>query len=239
MSKNSFGVILFRENFKTKQLEVLVVQRRFTYAFFDFVLGKYTNIDHARNMFNNMTSTELLEIYSLNFERLWCKIWIDRAHEAYFKAFNRFTCNFMYDGGLILKRYILAAIPTGELLWNCPKGQKEFKSKETDILCAVRELKEETSYEKRQYTILPNVTRKIAYIHDGIRYVSKFYIGFLNQNITVHRFDIMKAKEIEQQKWVTMNELKTLNSKTFLENLVKPAKKLIKKYRKGKFNIEL
>jgi NADH pyrophosphatase NudC (nudix superfamily) len=69
--------------------------------------------------------------------------------------------------------------------------------------------------------------------------VSKFYIGFLNQNITVHRFDIMKAKEIEQQKWVTMNELKTLNSKTFLENLVKPAKKLIKKYRKGKFNIEL
>jgi len=241
MSKFSYGIILFRQ---ITELEVLLVQRRYTYAFCDFVYGRYSNVEAAKKLFNKMTPTELLHIYNLDFRSMCNIIWTDPAPAMYAGFLAKFTNNFItYDGGIGLKRFIDSSYPSGRLIWEVPKGRKSGH-KEPDLICAIRELQEETGYSKGSYTLLPNVSKIVSYLNDGNLYVNKFYIALLNQshfeieNATI-KFCALKSYEIADQRWFKMHELEGLNKKPFLLTLIKPAKKLIKKHIKGKFTLSL
>jgi len=239
VTRKSYGIILFKKTYNNN-LEVLVVQRRFTYAFYDFTHGKYYLDDvSVRELLTKMTAIELLEIYTLDYDKLWTRIWIDRKIESgdYEKGFNKFNILINKDNGAKLKNMINNIVPDGELLWEIPKGRKN--KKEPDIFTAIREFEEETGYKKYDYTILPNITKKVTYKSDGQTYEYKYFLALLrdDEEKSPTKFEVLRHCEIGAVKWVSLQESKYLNKKQFLPNIIGSTKKIIKKYLKGKYKI--
>ena len=73
----SFGVIIFRVNPTTNRREYLMIRRKDTLGYIDFMRGKYStqNTKYVLNMFRQMTRTEKLRILTRNFDELWTELW--------------------------------------------------------------------------------------------------------------------------------------------------------------------
>jgi 8-oxo-dGTP pyrophosphatase MutT (NUDIX family) len=92
-----------------------------------------------------MTCEELFDILSLNFEQMWYRIWLTHDNRDLFhKKHARFQSVFMRnDSGAGLRHLCLSARGRGALMWEVPKGRRQ-SAQEPDLICAVRELREET-----------------------------------------------------------------------------------------------
>lgn len=77
VTRTSAGIACCRFNNEKNQYEIIMVQKRYTYAFVDFVLGRYSQKLNKSilALINKMTVQERLDILSLNFNMLWFKIW--------------------------------------------------------------------------------------------------------------------------------------------------------------------
>ena len=239
--KRSCGIILHRYNFDGEH-EFLLLRKRHTHAFNDFVLGKYANIGNALNhLLGNMTREELLLVSSLNFSMLWYHVWLNSdKNNNYLQKEQKFNACFInYDGGETFLRRLKSIIPSGVIQWEFPKGRPQVD--EPDLMCAVRELKEETGIEKSDYYIIPGAVRYDNFSHSGTKYSFKYFIacGYssldckqLNtQTINCHDFC-----EIGDVKWLTLEKIKFIDDKKkHLQSLVKPALTIVKKYKRGKW----
>src|SRR3989344_6225464 len=76
--KKSIGIACVR--FVNGSFELILVKKRYTYAFVDFVNGKYSikNQKQMANLFNNMTTAEKIDILRFDFDILWARIWLVR-----------------------------------------------------------------------------------------------------------------------------------------------------------------
>ena len=76
MPITSIGIIMFRYN-KQKMIEYLMIRRKDTLGFIDFMRGKYSlyNKDYLINMFKQMTTFEKEKIKNMDFDELWKDIW--------------------------------------------------------------------------------------------------------------------------------------------------------------------
>lgn len=78
-TRKSSGIACCRFDSETRELEILLVRKRYTYNFAAFVFGQYTRKDSRRlnSLFNGMTVQEKIDILSLRFDILWYKIWLE------------------------------------------------------------------------------------------------------------------------------------------------------------------
>jgi 8-oxo-dGTP pyrophosphatase MutT (NUDIX family) len=256
-TKTSIGIILCRKNVNTGRPEVLLAHKRYTYAFADFVHGKYvrsrigsnTMLRYIAPLFDHMTREELFDILSLNFEQMWYRIWLTIDNkDLYNKKYAKFQSTFMRDdGGATLRKLVMQARSTGVLLWEVPKGRK-LNAREADILCATREMYEETGISKNDYRFLPGVKRKVSYISAGTRYNFTYYIAFANPHLAGANIyddpsqptlrDINYMAEVSEVRWYNIDQIRLIdNTDLRLEDLITPAFKLFKQYSKGKWNI--
>src|SRR5579883_3638181 len=103
--KRSYGILCSRFNKKTKKIEFLLIQKRTTFYYTEFILkyhydyryskefsrGSANAKDSSRNfvtynsdldeekllyLFDHMTYEEKLDILSLDFGRMWYRIWM-------------------------------------------------------------------------------------------------------------------------------------------------------------------
>jgi hypothetical protein len=76
MPITSIGIIMFRYN-KEKIIEYLMIRRKDTLGFIDFMRGKYSiyNKEYLINMFKQMTNAEKQKIKNMSFDELWADIW--------------------------------------------------------------------------------------------------------------------------------------------------------------------
>lgn len=74
--KKSYGIACCRYNLLTKEPEVLMIKKRYTYAFFNFVFTKYKKNDdmRLRKLFSQMSIQEKADILQLDFDKLWIRI---------------------------------------------------------------------------------------------------------------------------------------------------------------------
>lgn len=233
--KSSYGILLFKKC--TNAFEILLIQRRYTYEFFDFIYGNYKNNDAAFQLLEHMTMNELLLIYNLDFYPMWQHIWVDDNFVKFSSFEMKFNNNFInYDQGKKLKEIVKRTTPRGELTWEIPKGRKN--AKEPELLCAVRELYEETGYSKDNYYILPNVNKKITYIVDKTQYNCKYYFALLKSEQRVSQ-QYFLSNEINSIRWFKLEEIQYINKKPFLFHIIRPGKQLVRKYLKGKFTLNI
>jgi 8-oxo-dGTP pyrophosphatase MutT (NUDIX family) len=92
--------------------------------------------------------------------------------------------------------------------WEIPKGRKN--NNETNLNCAIREFKEETSLSSNDY----NIISCLDPIHDifigtnNKNYRHVFYTAILNNNIDIN--NDFKNNEIDEVRWCKWSELNDL-----------------------------
>jgi ADP-ribose pyrophosphatase YjhB (NUDIX family) len=216
--KKSVGMILVRNNLVTSEFEVLLVHKRYTYAFSDFVFGKYDiyKLEESIKYFlSQMTIEELLIVYTLDFAKMWGHIWLtneDYPVEVFNKKHSLFLRRFMNDNGIMLTNWIKQAIPTGVLMWGLPKGKRN--PNEMDINCAVREVKEETNIDKEQYRILPKASRLATHKDAGVEYQYKYFIAVMPyaEEVGVKLFSrpLSCIAEIDRYEWISVRQIRQM-----------------------------
>lgn len=263
-AKTSIGIILCRKNATTLRPEALLVHKRYTYAFAEFVHGRYSRKAAGAagatsgpgppaalsgpvpvsELLDNMSREELLDVYSLNFNQMWYRIWLTHNNRDLFqKKQTRFQSAFMRDGGAELRQLCLAARGVGSPLWEVPKGRRQG-SREPDIACAVRELQEETGVCKSEFRLIPGALRRTSYVSAGIRYIGIYYVAHClptSGRLAAAEYsnslrDLPNLAEVGEVRWHDIERIRLIDSTPpRLVPLLKPVFSIIHDYCAGRW----
>lgn len=149
----SNGVIAFRVTPQGNK-EYLMVRRKETLGFVDFVRGKYSVYDksYISNMICQMTLAEKQMLIENEFVDLWKRVWGDDGVQygneemVSLEKFNQLRRGIDVPSGKYDLKDLVAMDKTKwtHPEWGFPKGRRE--NNETDLACALREFFEETGY---------------------------------------------------------------------------------------------
>jgi len=204
-------VIAFRK--VESDIEVLLIRRKNSLAFVDFMRGKYNleDKDYIINLFEKMTISERKFILEKDFATLWNYLWGFKVTNQYKNEEKLSQLKFekLKSGYNVSKMFISVEIINQECKtyydtpeWGFPKGRRNYQEK--DIACGLREFEEETGYNKFNITIIHNII-PLEEIFTGSNYKSykhKYFIGFINDNNAPT--DIFQTYEISKIEWVNI-----------------------------------
>ena len=197
----SFGIVCFRITPENKK-EYLLVQRKDSLGYVDFLRGKYneTNDFQLKNIINEMTREEQYNILDCSYTELWDKLWNKKNEKYEFK--NEEKYNYIKKN----KEYLFAtSLKWDEPEWGFPKGRRNFR--ERDIDCGLREFEEETGYSKYKLIIIKNLN-PFEEIFTGSNlksYKHKYFLTKINYVDSIIDTNYQKS-EIGNMKWFTYEE---------------------------------
>lgn len=252
MAVRSYGVACFRRN-KNNETQVLMVKRRYTYEFTEFVHHTFYKKKFNPTIFDNMTNDEKIDIMSLKFSQMWYRITLryEEKNVSYLHKKNLFEKRFLSDGGQslinMLQHSQTRRIPE---VWELPKGRRLNArlatggngQQETEIETAVREFGEETLVTKNMYKLYPDIVKELTFSDGGVNYAYMYYFGIVTSNFVPTQTSFKnygQIKEISEMKWVNMNHIReisrsNISSQAPLEKLLLPLFRLAKNITNGK-----
>lgn len=202
-----------------KQVEILLIQRRDTLGYVEFMRGKYVigNTDYIHSLFNQMTLDELDRLEKYDFETLWNALWNNQIarqyRQEYENALAKYNSLVHATDGQTLEWYIQKANRewvTPE--WGFPKGRRG--NRESEISCALREFTEETGLEESQCSLVKNLLPIEENFLGGnrIQYRHRYYLAYCKQVTEVH-IDISNSimnREIGDIGWFSFEKAMSL-----------------------------
>lgn len=208
----SIGIIAYMDD-GNDSLQFLLVKRKDTYGYVDFIRGKYcvNDIDYITMLFNIMTTDERESIITNDFDKLWSGLWryttIDKYRSDYVRSRDKFRILTepyrKHDGYSSIISDIISSTDTNwvEQEWGFPKGRRN--SRESSVECALREFSEETGYDGDNIKILTNVLpfEEIFIGSNGKMYKNIYYVAKY-ENDDCPRMDGFQRSEISDMKWV-------------------------------------
>ena len=231
----SFGIICYK--IENSVIKYLMVQRKDSLAFMEFVRGKYniSNISYITELISQMTINEKKLLSNNDFDIIWnyawCQVNINIKHTAEYleskKKYNNLFQNNILSN--ILKELINIY---NEQEWGFPKGRRKLK--ESNIDCAIREFCEETRILKTDIDIKKelNCFEEIFYGSNNILYKHVYYVAKVNKNVNliIDANCIEQVREIRALEWNTFNEVLNKIKKKNIERIeiFKLTDKLIK-----------
>tara|TARA_B110000967_G_scaffold209552_1_gene266229 strand:- start:568 stop:1377 length:810 start_codon:yes stop_codon:yes gene_type:complete len=232
----SNGIISYRYNNDNK-IEFLMIRRRHSLGFIDFMRGKYSLNDknYIINMFVQMTVDEKNNLKTKTFDELWFNIWGNEILSTQYKNEEILSKDKLLAlrNGININNEIYTINDIIEISdkndiwdeteWGFPKGRRNFKEKDFD--CAVREYCEETGYNKQKLNILQNIC-PFEEIFTGSNYKSykhKYFIAYIPYKDTQNMDNYEKA-EVSKMGWYS-----TEDSLKLIRNYNKEKKLLLKK----------
>ncbi|AYV78022.1 MAG: NUDIX hydrolase [Edafosvirus sp.] len=183
-SVTSYGIILL--NLNGPEPKILMVRRRETFGYTDFVRGKYDPDDKEKltKLFEEMTVDEYEKISKNNFQKLWDDKWLhnDKKNLPYIKK-EYFMARDKFNRISNLKYYLHNVKPKyNEKEWQIPKGW--CNKGEKNLECAIREFKEETGLNESDIEFMsdmePLVENRLG--TDGKRYKYIYYVAKSTNN---------------------------------------------------------
>ena len=240
----SIGIIAIRK--VNNAIEILLIKRKDSLAFVDFMRGKYNldDLDYIINLFKKMTINERNSIKNKDFNDLLSYLWGVKVANQYKneEKISKFKFSKLKEGYKIMNLnmdiiinidYIIDQCDTTfkEPEWGFPKGRRNYQEK--DIMCAVREFEEETGYNKNDIVILNNIV-PLEEIFTGSNYKSykhKYFLGYINNSIVPE--NIFQVYEISKIEWVNIDKaidyIRDYNIEK--KNILVDLKKLLKSYK--------
>jgi len=187
-------------------LEVLMVRRKDSMAYTEFLRGKYDLEDqeYIKKLLSNMTSEEHQRLKKQEFEKLWNHHWGDdtghsREYESSLKKFKDL------DFSELLKN--IEGFSESE--WGFPKGRRLHR--ESDLDCAIREFSEETNIPRTSYTVCSNLILKETFIGtNGIPYSHVYFVALKSSEINLTPLNPIQEREISAISWKTLKECHSL-----------------------------
>lgn len=197
----SFGIISFRINPNIKKIEYLMVRRKDTLGYVDFLRGKFNpqNDFHLQNIIHEMTNEEIQNILNNDYPFLWNKLW-NKSDEKYDRK-NMEKFNYVKENKTHLFRQSIWQEPE----WGFPKGRRN--SKENDFDCSIREFEEETGYNRKNLTMIKNLGFfEETFTGSNLKsYRHKYYLCKASYNNTTNE-GLFQKSEIGDMKWFTFEE---------------------------------
>ena len=212
------------------KIKFLMVSRRFSLGFIEFIRGKYDPSDSKGiiNLFEQMTTDEIKYLSSNDYDTILYHF-LNRTDEnkevvlnkIYEGKYSAEYCESKVKFNLLMNseedvdnnipwnmnfytKYIKPKWTKPE--WGFPKGRRDKKAEE-NLTCACREFEEETGYKKDEYTVL----NKIEPIEEkligtnGVNYKHVYYLAMTSdvKNTALSQLDYY---EIGDVKWLTYDE---------------------------------
>lgn len=223
----SYGVICYRVDPKTDQHEYLMIQRKDSLSFMEFVRGKYDlkNIKYIKQLINDMTDEEKVMLIKSTFVELWNHVWCQQQigvrHTNEF-AYAKIKFEALKVGMYINKEFYNMSKIIGDMPsqyqdpeWGFPKGRRRLR--EQDIECALREFDEETGIHKNQIAVDKNLG-SYAEVFFGTNHVLYKHVYFIakmleydssSKNVEVDTNNINQVREVRAVQWFTAPEILT------------------------------
>ena len=215
----SIGIVLFRNNKETDRPEYLMICRKDTLGYIDFMRGKYSlyNRDYIMNMLKQMTYEEKTSLKQLSFDELWKNIWGNEKILNQYKVeevVSREKFNSLRNG--ILNKNIFYTLSDliddsythdcwCEPEWGFPKGRRNYQEK--DFECAVREFGEETGLNIKNLKIIKNIL-PFEEIFTGSNYKSykhKYFLAYMCFEDTLN-MDNFELSEVSKMEWKSFDD---------------------------------
>ena len=212
---NSIGIIVFRNNEITGEREYLMIRRKDSIGYVEFMRGKYNIYSkiYLTNIISEMTNEEKQRILNNDFDFLWKQLWGDDINIQYRseEKISKDKFEFLKQGVIINKNeYSLQSLIEesttnwSETEWGFPKGRHNHQEK--DLICALREFEEETGYSRLSLNIIQNLL-PFEEIFTGSNYKSykhKYYVAFMeNCDDPINTYQLNEISKIE---WKSFND---------------------------------
>jgi 8-oxo-dGTP pyrophosphatase MutT (NUDIX family) len=223
----SYGIIAIRylnDNYTTSlysknnihntcsdSIQFLLIQRKDSLAFVEFIRGKYNSSDNEYiiRLLKGMTQSERDKLLTNTFEELWNSVWGENSASKSHKN----------DYDISEKKYSTIKHELSELIkhnpskwtepeWGFPKGRRN--PHETDINCAAREFQEETGLKRSEFNIIQNTIpiSETFFGSNHVHYCHKYYIAICNKSteVKMNSNNQHMIREIGAIKWCSLDE---------------------------------
>lgn len=208
----SFGILLFKIEFG--RIYFLLIQRKDTMGYIDFVRGKYKNDNNTDTLqtlkifTEEMTQKEKQKLLITDFDTLWDDLWSNKECRSY-----------LNDKQEAKERYLKLDVESligdtktkyFEQEYGIPKGRRHH-SRESDLTCAEREFFEETGLSKTSYNVIMNAKPlKEEFLgSNGIMYRHVYFLAEYkgNEKPQVDPNNHIQAEEVRSIGWYTLKEV--------------------------------
>jgi 8-oxo-dGTP pyrophosphatase MutT (NUDIX family) len=211
------GLVTGMEN---QELEFLLIQRRDSLGFIELMRGRYkmSDIDYIRLHMNGVTLNERKRYCEGPFEDLWNGMWgLDHSHlykneyetaKAKWEQIHKGVTD--VNGKVWTSRDIANTCDethhTPE--WGFPKGRRD--SQESDYICAMREMYEETGVKENDVIPINNLEPLVEsfFGSNHVHYCHKYYLIWVPRelNISFDNKNEHMRKEIGDIQWVSLEK---------------------------------
>jgi 8-oxo-dGTP pyrophosphatase MutT (NUDIX family) len=211
------GLVTGMEN---QQLKFLLIQRRDSLGFIELMRGRYkvNDIDYIRLHLNGITEEERQKYKTGPFDILWNGMWgLDHSHlykNEFEIAKNKWEQIHKgvkdVNGKFWTIDDILATCDPAPLTpeWGFPKGRRD--AQESDFVCAMREMYEETGIQESQVIPIQNLEplTESFFGSNHVHYCHKYYIVWVPSNVAlgISEENEHMRREIGDIQWLTLNE---------------------------------
>ena len=211
-ARASWGIFCYKLMENIEDTKYLLVRRRNSYAYEEFIRGSYhiDDLDYIRKLISKLTKTEADRILSSEFDDLWRDL-----NKAYpITTTNPEKLKLAKENFDIIKKnphlynldrdYIIWEEPE----WCFPKGKKNHQQERAEV-CAKRELDEETKLKPNDYEFHANDPMFIKYTADnGVQYENTYYFAEIKDlhDISIDESDERQKAEVGAIEWFTKEE---------------------------------
>jgi len=190
-------------NFHSKNIKFLLIQRKNSLSYIEFLRGKYNENDlyKIENMFELMTKNEIELIKNNEFEVLWNNLWNDTAKS---KTFLKEMNNSKYKFNYLKKNNLIDDLQSNYTSpeWGFPKGRRN--KYENNNECANREFIEETNLNNYVQFNRINPIEEVFVGTNNINYKHIYYLGSSEEEETKLMYE---NYEIGNIGWFTIDEI--------------------------------
>jgi 8-oxo-dGTP pyrophosphatase MutT (NUDIX family) len=167
------------KNTINKNIKFLLIQRKNSLGYLEFMRGRYDDDSKLIYLLEQMTQLEIDDIINRDFDELWNELWDvnNIRNKNHYKEYTISKQKF-YELRINSNNIIKNTKPLYNFNeWGFPKGRRELY--ESDLICAMRELEEETYLKENDYVVLENCKKIKEYLTgtNGINYLHNYFIA--------------------------------------------------------------
>lgn len=212
--KISYGIACI-----TGDKRVVIIKKRHSYAFVDWVSQINYESNLSRNLLDYMSVNEKNLLFKLDFTTIAEEVGLfnpRKAHQSskYYSRQLAFTNAFLQDGGAKLHHWLNESLFLFKDNYEIPKGRKHKTERPLDA--AVREFQEETNISRRDYTIIPIRPHVITFYDAGQKYQYVYYIAVAtNLKLSISFKNKEQIKEVASIHQFNLEELKSFDKNLY------------------------
>jgi len=205
-----------------QQIQVLLIQRRDSLGYVDLLRGKYSvnDADYIRKQIHGMTDVERKKLVEKDFDELWAEMWGSESADVQYKKDKENSRNKL----MALREGITLDVSGNSANlqdfvnecethwatpeWGFPKGRRD--GNESDLDCAMREMREETGLSETDVEIVHNLEplNETFFGSNHVHYCHKYFLVYVpdGSQVKYSKENPHMRREIGNIGWFTLND---------------------------------